>query len=79
VEACDESPIGRERRGTKQQWLGYVRSLPEFDDMLEIDLILECCGVHRCNAAKRLGEELHICHHFDPPDLTVLLQQSAGG
>ena len=56
------------------RWLNWLRTLPEYRDLHEIHLILDCYAAHRCTPVKELAKNLNITLHFIPPGLTDLLQ-----
>jgi hypothetical protein len=59
---------------TMQQWLRFLRSLPEYADMHEIRVIIDCYATHLCDDGRALADELGIRLHFIPPGLTDILQ-----
>jgi hypothetical protein len=52
----------------------FLRDLPEYVDMHEIHVIIDCYAAHLCGDVRALANELRIRLHFMPPGLMDILQ-----
>jgi hypothetical protein len=55
---------------TLRQWLRFPRSLPEYEGMHEIRVIIRCYAAYPCDDIPAAADEPGICLHFIPPGLT---------
>jgi hypothetical protein len=65
---------GQQTTETMQQWLMFLRSLPEYADMHEVHVIIDCYAAHVCDDVRALAGELGIRLHYIAPGLTDILQ-----
>jgi hypothetical protein len=74
LDAAAHTATGWQTTETMQQWLRFLRSLPEYADMHESHVIIDCYTAHRRDVVRELTDELGIRLHFMPPGLTDILQ-----
>jgi hypothetical protein len=57
-----------------QQWLRFLRSLPECADIQEVHVIIDGYASHLCDDVRAMADERGVCLHLIPPGLTNILQ-----
>jgi hypothetical protein len=74
LDAAALTATGRQTTETMQQWLRFLSSLPPYEGMHEIHVIIDRYAAHLGNNVRALADELSICLHLTPPGLTDILQ-----
>jgi hypothetical protein len=74
LDAALHEPTGWRTIEAMQQWLRFLRSLPECADVREIHVIIDCYASPVCDHARALADELGIQIYSIPPGLTDHLQ-----
>jgi hypothetical protein len=74
LDAAADTATGWEVTETMQQWLRFLRGLPEYEDMHESHVVIDCDAAHSWHGVLALADELGIRLHIIPPGLTDMLQ-----